>query len=115
MRSKCCCWPRLGWQSRLGLARTRRDFGDGFVCLLICFCLITSISRAVASEIAKSGSNPPETVLAAETNAKPMSPVDFQSVNKGYRSGVREPLQSVVRNQAEWLELWRKHATDFNA
>jgi len=33
---------------------------------------------------------------------------------KGYLSGIREPLQKVVRNQAEWLELWRKHTSDFN-
>lgn len=44
----------------------------------------------------------------------PLTPVDFQSVSKGNLSGVREPQQSVIRTQAEWLELWRKHAKDFN-
>ena len=52
---------------------------------------------------------------AAETDASPSVPVEFLSVIKGYRSGVREPLQVLIRNQADWSELWRKHATDFNA
>ena len=46
---------------------------------------------------------------------QPLTVVDVKSVNKGYGSGVREPQQSLIRTQAEWLELWRKHTNDFNA
>jgi hypothetical protein len=50
--------------------------------------------------------------FAAETGAAPSNPVEFLSIIKGYRSGVREPLQVVIRSEAEWLELWRKHSND---
>jgi hypothetical protein len=40
-------------------------------------------------------------------------PID--TIAKGYRSGVREPLQVVIRNQAEWNAFWQRHsATDTN-
>lgn len=35
----------------------------------------------------------------------------FQTVAKGYRSGVRAPLQVVARNQSEWETLWRRHTS----
>jgi hypothetical protein len=46
---------------------------------------------------------------------KQATPVSFLNIAKGYRSGVREPLQTVVRSQAEWLALWRRHSNDLNA
>jgi hypothetical protein len=46
---------------------------------------------------------------------KPATPVSFLNIVKGYRSGIREPLQTVVRSQAEWLTLWRRHSNDLNA
>ncbi len=76
--------------------------------------LTISISTGVASGISFATANQFELTPAAETNAAPSVPVEFLSVIKGYRSGVREPLQVLIRNQADWLELWRKHA-DFNA
>jgi hypothetical protein len=40
-------------------------------------------------------------------------PID--TIAKGYGSGVREPLQVVIRNQAEWNAFWQRHsATDTN-
>ena len=33
----------------------------------------------------------------------------FQTVLRGYQSGVREPLETVARNQINWETLWRKH------
>ena len=35
----------------------------------------------------------------------------FQTVAKGYRSGVRAPQQVVVRTQSEWETLWRWHTS----
>ena len=48
---------------------------------------------------------------AAMKNPKAVAPVTFQTIAKGYRSGVRAPLQAVVRTQNEWDTLWRKHSS----
>ena len=32
------------------------------------------------------------------------------TVEKGYRSGVRDPLQVVIRNQDEWNAFWKRHS-----
>jgi len=56
------------------------------------------------------GVNPQE-ITAMEVNMKPTVAVTYRSVGKGYRSGVRAPLQIVARNQGEWSALWRQHAS----
>ena len=48
---------------------------------------------------------------ATETNATGMAQVFFQTIAKGYRSGVRAPLQVVARSQIEWEKLWRQHSS----
>lgn len=53
-----------------------------------------------------------EALSAAEKGAQPATPVSFQSVSKGYRSGVKAAQQSVIRSQTEWQELWRKHSNE---
>jgi len=58
----------------------------------------------------KSGFNTRE-IVATEIAMKPTIPVTFRSVGKGYRSGVRAPLQVVARSQNEWTALWREHAS----
>src|SRR5919108_3449580 len=52
-------------------------------------------------------------VAAAEFD-KPAVQLPFQTIAKGYRSGVREPLQTVARNQAEWDSVWKKHSVQTN-
>jgi hypothetical protein len=52
----------------------------------------------------------PREIAAAEINIKPIMPVTFQNVGKGYRSGVHAPLQIAARSQSEWTALWRQHA-----
>jgi hypothetical protein len=37
--------------------------------------------------------------------------ISFHTVLKGNRSGVRESVQTVARNQAEWSALWKRHAS----
>jgi hypothetical protein len=32
------------------------------------------------------------------------------TVEKGYRSGVRDPLQVVIRSQGEWNAFWKRHS-----
>jgi protease stability complex PrcB-like protein len=33
------------------------------------------------------------------------------TIEKGYRSGVRESLQLVIRNQDEWKAFWKRHSS----
>jgi len=35
-------------------------------------------------------------------------PID--TIEKGYRSGVRDPLQVVIRSQGEWNAFWKRHS-----
>jgi hypothetical protein len=51
-------------------------------------------------------------MAAADKGTQPATPVNFQSVTKGYRSGIKEPLQSVIRSESEWQNLWRKHSNE---
>jgi len=51
-------------------------------------------------------------LVATEIAMKPALPVSFRSVGKGYRSGVRVPLQVVARSQNDWTALWRQHVSD---
>lgn len=39
------------------------------------------------------------------------TPVPFTTVDKGFYSGVREPLQVIIREQEEWTTLWSRHAS----
>lgn len=50
-------------------------------------------------------------IATTEIAMKPTIPATFRSVGKGYRSGVRAPLQIVARSQNEWAALWRQHAS----
>jgi PrcB C-terminal len=52
--------------------------------------------------------------VAAGEFGKPPVQLSFQTIVKGYRSGVRESLQTAARNQAEWDSLWKKHSVETN-
>jgi hypothetical protein len=54
---------------------------------------------------------PVSQVAAAQTSTKLTVDVSFQTVVKGSRSGIREPLQIVVRSQTEWDTLWKRHVS----
>jgi hypothetical protein len=86
---------------------------DKLIPTLTLFVLIGLIGSSEAAEpSAKRGSG---VAGAADVKTKPPTQVSFLNVVKGYRSGVREPLQTVVRSQAEWMMLWRRHSNDLNA
>jgi hypothetical protein len=83
------------------------------IILLTLFFVAAPIGLSVAVEPA---SQPDTRVTAAAVvKMQPAIPVGVQNIVKGYRSGIREPLQTVVRSQAEWLTLWRRHSNDLNA
>jgi hypothetical protein len=57
----------------------------------------------------------PFAAMAQEKTSKVGTWLSIDTVEKGYRSGVREPLQVVIRNQDEWNTFWKRHsATDTN-
>ena len=57
----------------------------------------------------------PVAAMAQEKMNKLETRLPIDTVEKGYRSGVREPLQIVIRNQDEWNAFWKRHSyTDTN-
>jgi hypothetical protein len=53
----------------------------------------------------------PFAAMAQEKKSKLETRLPIDSVAKGYRSGVREPLQVVIRNQDEWNAFWKRHSS----
>jgi PrcB C-terminal len=49
-----------------------------------------------------------------ETSGKVETRLSIATVEKGYRSGIRESLQTVIRNRDEWNAFWKRHSTDTN-
>ena len=69
------------------------------------FVVISLISLATAKE------HHPRKMAAAQRTPSPANQVPFQTLEKGFHSGVRESLQIVIRAQAEWKDLWQRHAS----
>jgi hypothetical protein len=74
----------------------------------ILFVLLFIVSGSKAYEITRK--HPVSQIAAAEISTK-TKPVAFQTIVKGSRSGVREPLQIAIRIQAEWDALWKRHVS----
>ena len=52
----------------------------------------------------------------AASGAMTVTQLKFESIAKSTRSGVREPLQMVVRSPEQWKALWKRHvASDPNS
>src|SRR5262245_6028159 len=49
--------------------------------------------------------------MAQEKMSKEATRLLTDTVEKGYRSGVREPLQVVIRKQDEWNAFWKQHSS----
>jgi hypothetical protein len=73
------------------------------------FVLFLNVSPSQAHEVTKP--RPLSQLAAEQTNTKLTVDISFQTVAKGSRSGVREPLQMVIRSQAEWDTLWKRHVS----
>jgi hypothetical protein len=48
--------------------------------------------------------------IAQAPSSNPMT-IPLTTIQKGNFSGIREPLQVVVRTQDEWNNLWKRHAS----
>ena len=64
-----------------------------------------------ATAYGSSPTTPPRRIVMRATDAGGTIQVPFQTVAKGYQSGISEPLEIVARNQADWTALWKKHAS----
>jgi hypothetical protein len=71
--------------------------------------MIPLVTLADATEFNRSYA--PPAIVVSEINMKPIMPVTFRTVGKGFRSGVHTPLQIAARSQSEWTALWRQHAS----
>ena len=80
----------------------------GCIVILTLFILFLNISPSLAHELTKPR---PLSQLAAGEFGKPPVQLSFQTIAKGYRSGVRESLQIVARNNAEWDSAWKRHVS----
>ena len=49
--------------------------------------------------------------VGQERVSKVDTPLSIATVAKGHRSGIREPLQTVIRNQDEWNPIWKRHSS----
>jgi PrcB C-terminal len=73
------------------------------------FILFLNISLSQAHAV--TNSRPLPQLAAGQSDTKLTVDTSFQTVVKGSRSGVREPLQIVIRNQADWDALWKRHVS----
>jgi PrcB C-terminal len=53
----------------------------------------------------------PFAAMAQEKMSELGTRLSTATVEKGYRSGVRKPLQVVIRNQDEWNAFWKRHSS----
>ena len=94
-------------QRRSNLLATLKGFVRRFQPTLLILVSTVAVSEAIEID----GKLGFREIAAAEITMKPPTRVTFQTISKGYRSGVREPQQIVVRSQAEWNALWGKHVS----
>ncbi len=51
------------------------------------------------------------TPACSSTISPAQSPMSITTIDKGFHSGVREPLEVVIRDEQEWAALWSRHAS----
>ena len=84
----CCLWTRSSAAICISL-------------LVICLASLSNADETRTRRISAAAVTPPNS----------HSPVAFRNIAKGYRSGFSEAAQTIVRTQAEWNALWRKHSS----
>jgi hypothetical protein len=83
----------------------RKDFR---ICVSCWFGLVLHISASnvpLGSQMAYS-----QLAVAQEKMGELRTRLHIDTVEKGHRSGVRESLQVVIRNQDEWHAFWKRHS-----
>jgi|SRR5262245_58502681 len=88
----------------------RTDLRNVFACSLA-LVLFISVSNVLGGP-QRTYSSP---AMAQEKITKAETKLSIATIEKGYRSGIRGPLQTVIRNQDEWNAFWKRHSfTDTN-
>jgi hypothetical protein len=88
----------------------RTDFRIFFACS---FGLVLPISAW--NVLGKPQSTYSQVAMDQKKISKAETPLSIATVEKGDRSGIRKPLQTVIRNQDEWKAFWKRHSsTDAN-
>jgi len=102
--------PRLCSQQKSIDAEFMMSMGPIAKCFFVCmpFVVISLISLAAVTESTETHQR---IIAEAQLTPSPANQVSFQTIEKGFRSGVREPLQIVIRGQAAWKDLWQRHAS----
>jgi hypothetical protein len=92
-------------------SKMRSDFRIFLVCS---FGLVLPISASSLARVL-GWTQFPFAAMAQEKIRKEETRLSIATVEKGYRSGIRGPLQTVIRNQDEWNAFWKRHSsTDTN-
>ena len=92
-----------GWRFKSGIPVARHLVASSLLVLILC---------GLPEANAMSKNSFPAEVAATQAASNPAHKISFLTVAKGSRSGIREPLQAVVRNETEWRELWQKHVSN---
>jgi hypothetical protein len=83
---------------------------DFRIFLACSFGLLLLISALNLADVL-GGTQFPFAAMAQEKMSKVGTRLPIDTIEKGYRSGVREPLQVVIRNQDEWSVFWKRHSS----
>jgi len=92
-----------GWRFKSGIPVARHLVASSLLVLILC-------GLPEANAMAKNSF--PAEVAATQAASNLPNKIFFQTVAKGFRSGIRAPLQAVARSQSEWDGLWRKHVSN---
>jgi hypothetical protein len=80
----------------------RKDFR---ICVSCWFGLVLASNVPLGPQMAYS-----PLAMAQEMMGELRTRLPIDTVEKGHRSGVRESLQLVIRNQDEWNAFWKRHS-----
>jgi PrcB C-terminal len=100
---------RYAWEfsNRGGaLIKMRTDLNNVFACSL---ALVLSIS--VSNVLGGRQRTYSPLAMEKEKIRKVETRLSIATVDKGYRSGIRGPLQTAIRDQDEWTVFWKQHSS----
>lgn len=110
--SREVCWlimVELRRQNKADKRPARLERAGDLLILSMSFLVLLSIPLSAAHEITET--HHPWEIVFANSAARRANQVSFHTVLKGYRSGVRDSIEAVARNQTEWSALWKRHAS----
>jgi len=78
-------------------------------------CFIALLLLPVATPVYMTSDQQSERVAVVGKALVATTQLPIQTIAKGYRSGVRTPLQVIARSQTEWDKLWQQHLSSETA